>query len=152
MLTACSGGSKSPGVAHVSSSQAVPAARTGAFAFAECMRRHGVPGFPDPGGSFGSLPPKPEIERGTEACRSLLPQGQSGQASTADKASFLEYSACVRAHGVPNFPDPIFPPGGGMMIGLPAGVSDSSPAFQAAQKACQARLPGGGPKGPAHGG
>ncbi len=52
----------------------------------------------------------------------------------------------MRAHGVPNFPDP--GPGGGINIGSGSGINPASPAFQDAQKAC-----GGGPGGgPATGG
>ena len=56
-------------------------------------------------------------------------------------------SRCMRSHGVPNFPDPQFQtaPGGGfgVKIGGP-GVNPSSPAFQAAQKAC-GKIFGGAP-------
>jgi hypothetical protein len=48
----------------------------------------------------------------------------------------------MRAHGVPNFSDP---GSGGGGIQVPNGVNTSSPAFQAAQKACFSVLPGGGP-------
>jgi hypothetical protein len=43
----------------------------------------------------------------------------------------------MRSHGVPNFPDPTFPHGGGVGIQLNGnGIDPNSPAFQAAQKAC----------------
>ena len=46
-------------------------------------------------------------------------------------------SRCMRSHGVPNFPDPKFPSGGGVGIQLNGnGIDPNSPAFQAAQKAC----------------
>jgi hypothetical protein len=40
-----------------------------------------------------------------------------------------------------HFPDPSFPPSGGIRLFLPKGVDPSSPAFQAAQQA----RGGGGP-------
>jgi hypothetical protein len=41
----------------------------------------------------------------------------------------------MRAHGVPNFPDPS--PNGATQIGGPrSGINPKSPSFQAAQKAC----------------
>jgi hypothetical protein len=46
----------------------------------------------------------------------------------------------MRAHGVPNFPDPS--PGGGVTLG--AGINPQSPTFQAAQQACKRFA---GPKG-----
>jgi hypothetical protein len=58
--------------------------------------------------------------------------------------AFLNFSECMRSHGVPNFPDPS--PGGG--IHLSSGINPFSPAFKAAQASCRKLLPGGGP--PAH--
>jgi hypothetical protein len=40
----------------------------------------------------------------------------------------------MRAHGVPKFPDPST--SGGIQIGPSTGINPTSPAFQAAQKAC----------------
>ena len=59
--------------------------------------------------------------------------------------AFLGFSKCMRAHGVPNFPDPS--PGGG--IQLSSGMNPFSPSFKAAQASCRRLLPGGGP-GAAH--
>jgi hypothetical protein len=61
------------------------------------------------------------------------------------------FSACMRAHGVPNFPDPKFS-GGMTQISIDAkngGIDPGSPIFQAAQKTCQKLMPGrpGGPGG-----
>lgn len=67
----------------------------------------------------------------------------SGPAQLQRKA--VAYAACMRAHGVPNFPDPSA--GGGFEF--PAGSFDrSSPAVEAAQAKCRKFLPGGGPPGP----
>jgi hypothetical protein len=51
----------------------------------------------------------------------------------------LEFSQCMRAHGVTNFPDPT---ANGLQI--PAGVAVKSPAFRTAQQACKQYLPNGG--------
>lgn len=66
-------------------------------------------------------------------------------------SQFLSYSRCMRAHGVPNFPDPSTG-GGGIHVTLSAGggsggggLDPSSPSFRAAQTTCQHLLPGGGP-------
>lgn len=59
----------------------------------------------------------------------------------------LEFSRCMRSHGLPDFPDPRTH-GGGIGIHIRAnGKSDlnpNSPQFQAAQKACQSIM-GTGP-------
>jgi hypothetical protein len=52
----------------------------------------------------------------------------------------VKFAACMRAHGLTNFPDPGST--GAVQIGG-AGLNPASPAFQAAQKAC-----GGAPGGP----
>jgi hypothetical protein len=48
----------------------------------------------------------------------------------------------MRAHGVPNFPDPTGQSGGGFSFSLPQGVDPRSPQFQAADQACKSQLPG----------
>ncbi|MGH2972824.1 MAG: hypothetical protein ACRDNM_03930 [Gaiellaceae bacterium] len=58
----------------------------------------------------------------------------------------LAYSKCMRANGVPAFPDPS--PGGGFEFQTGAGIDPSSPAFKAAQAKCMKLLPGGGPPAP----
>jgi hypothetical protein len=89
----------------------------------------------------------PQFQAAWNACHSLLPQGQGSQTSAADKASFLRNSACVRAHGVLGYPDPVFFPGGGMVISLPPGMDDNSPLPAGAEKACQGDQPADAPKG-----
>ncbi|HWE10302.1 MAG TPA: hypothetical protein VG325_13190 [Solirubrobacteraceae bacterium] len=62
--------------------------------------------------------------------------------STRHGAS-LAFSACMRSHGVPNFPDPSA--GGGIQIQAGSGLNPFSPSFRAAQAGCRRLLPGGGP-------
>ena len=54
--------------------------------------------------------------------------------------SAVAFAACMRSHGVPEFPDP----GSNGHTSLGNGIDPSSPQFQAAQKACQSLLPSGG--------
>jgi hypothetical protein len=54
--------------------------------------------------------------------------------------SAVAFAACMRSHGVPEFPDPASD--GHTSLGN--GIDPSSPQFQAAQKACQSLLPSGG--------
>jgi hypothetical protein len=70
--------------------------------------------------------------------------GSSGSGSASSReATGIKVADCMRAHGVPNFPDPSS--GGG--IQLPNGVDPQAPAFQSAQRACFKLFPGGGPGG-----
>jgi hypothetical protein len=54
----------------------------------------------------------------------------------------LAYTACMRSHGVPNFPDPNSD--GHISITPADGIKINSPQFQSAQKACQSLSPGAG--------
>lgn len=123
--------------------------------FSACMRSHGVPNFPDPNGeggisigpSSGIDPRSPKFQAAQKVCRKVLPNGGQPTPAQAAKArqSALAFSACMRRHGVKDFPDPQFS-GGRVSIsihGSPGSDLDpSSPVFQAAQKACKGNLPG----------
>ena len=79
---------------------------------AECIRAHGVPHFPDPGakGDFAfGIDVSPEVwGRAVDACKGLEPPGVfSGKRSPKQQSDALRFAACVRAHGVKDFPDPV---------------------------------------------
>jgi hypothetical protein len=65
----------------------------------------------------------------------------SGSSSPSPRVGFLQFSECMRTHGVPNFPDP----SGGGGINLTSGINPAAPAFIAAKSKCKHLLPGGGP-------
>jgi hypothetical protein len=128
-----------------------------ALAFAECMRAHGVPNFPDPNAQGGIVASGQDVgsstfQAATKDCRHLLPNG--GQPTPAEQAKALaqalKFSQCMRSHGISAFPDPQSVAGGGIRIAIRAGqgsnLNPTNPQFQAAQKACQS-LTGGGPLG-----
>jgi hypothetical protein len=117
------------------------------------MRSHGIKNFPDPsaGGGLeirsqsGIDPQSKRFQDAEKACRKLLPAGNVSPAQQAQaQAQALKFSACMRAHGVRNFPDPKFEGGGlsRLTIDKNSGIDPRSPVFQAAQKACQKLLPG----------
>jgi hypothetical protein len=55
----------------------------------------------------------------------------------------------MRAHGVPNYPDPTTSGGGvGINLGPNSGVDTNSPQFKAAQQACRKDAPGPGSLSP----
>jgi hypothetical protein len=77
--------------------------------------------------------------------RSSTAAGAGATSSTAPGAGGsrpLAFARCMRANGVPNFPDPT--PGGRPLFST-TGINPSSPAFQAAQAKCHGfmALPGG---------
>jgi hypothetical protein len=113
--------------------------------FSTCMRAHGVPDFPDPspnGGlrinsASGIDPQSPAFQSAQHSCRKLLPGGGPPRTvPEAHRKAAIANAQCIRTHGVPNFPDPTFPAGGGIAESIGPGVNPQSPAFQNAQKAC----------------
>jgi hypothetical protein len=75
--------------------------------------------------------------------------GGSQGSSASQNSQAVAYSACVRAHGVPNFPDPKISTHGNevkVAIAINPAIS-GNPHFKSAQKACSKLLPGGGPGG-----
>jgi hypothetical protein len=133
--------------------------------FSVCMRSHGVPNFPDPKPSGGGMsltinpsdgldPNSSQFKAASKSCEQLLPNGGKADPAMQAKAQaqMLKFSACMRSHGLVNFPDPTFS-GGGAKLSLrgSSGLNPKSPVFQAAQKACQSVMPGppiGGKGGP----
>src|SRR5262249_59183256 len=118
LATACGGGS-SPAAATGGPTRAQPA-----LASARGMRAHGVPDFPDPNsnGQF-NVDPHSASNQETAAnhvCNHLLNVGSQMSKSQQQQAlgQLVRYARCMRAHGVPNFPDPHTTGGG---IGQPSG-------------------------------
>lgn len=146
--TACSSGPASPGVAAASKSPAPSSSSTatGPLAYSECMRAHGIPNFPDPnsnGTEFNaSGVNQATYEAAQHACASLRGGGSGNVSSPQNLASELKFAKCMRAHGVPNFPDPN---SNGGFSGS-GGIDPASPAFQNAQSICfkQAGMSSGG--------
>lgn len=115
--------------------------QSGAVAFAQCVRSHGVPGFPDPqNGHFlisGADQNNPNFSSAVQTCQHLLGPGGASNGGS-NNSQLLAFAHCMQTHGVPKFPDPA--PNGG--IGLPAGVDPNSAQFQRAWRECQSNLPG----------
>lgn len=109
------------------------------------MRSSGVPRYPDPDGS-GQLVTESlaqlgvgssRFESAQSACRHLLPNGGHGPTAAQVqqvKALSLRFSQCVRAHGVPGFPDPDST--GRIPDPATVGIDQGSPKFEAANQAC----------------
>jgi hypothetical protein len=111
------------------------------------MRSHGLSKWPDPesNGTFDKTKLAPQqlgaspshIQAAGNACQHLFPAFASGMTPVQFeqmKTQALRFSRCIRAHGVPNYPDP----GSDGREPDPAsiGLNDSTPTFQAALRAC----------------
>lgn len=115
LLAAGCGGGSSSGVASVPSTTTSTNPNR-SVSFAQCMRSHGFPGWPDPlpGGGFDKSKlralgyTKDQVRAVTDgACKSFVPNGGPQQLSVQQKvADGLSFARCMRSHGVTHFPDP----------------------------------------------
>lgn len=138
LAAACGGGAASTGSGGAGSAGASSSSGS-AVAFSACMRSRGVPNFPDPnadGRPFevdaAQLGVSDSLYQTAEhACSPLLPTGGSleqlthqcllfGACPQSLVASLMtlerSYARCMRAHGVPNWPDPSISPKGGRPV------------------------------------
>ena len=129
------------------------------LAFSRCMRAHGISDFPDPssqggialnGGPGSDLnPSSPLFKAANNACKPLLPphRALSPAQQAAARAQALKYARCMRAHGISDFPDPNSQGNFQIQASAGSGLDPNNPRFQAANKACEHDLPGGGKGG-----
>jgi hypothetical protein len=136
LLAGCGGGA--------SSGRSNPSRFRAQFvAFASCMRAHGEPGYPDPRFSNGAdglqvrispgaaNPNTPAFASADHACHHLITSGGAPSAS-GGHARGVAFAACMRTHGVPDFPDPDHDGA----FTLPPGVDQQAPAFKRALQGC----------------
>lgn len=169
--SACGSSSNNPGVANITptpTAAVLPSASpsnssgmraTGLVAYSTCMRAHGVLNFPDPN-SNGAIPKQQVVsafgavsssqrQAAENACSSLLAGGSlSGQASqtitTQQQQDYLKAAACMRSHGIANFPDPTFSDGH-VDLHVPSNIDQNSPQFTQAAQICTKLIPAGLP-------
>jgi hypothetical protein len=151
LATGCSSGSAEPGVASVptaspsDTSSPTGSPRDRALAYSQCIRAHGIPDFPDPDSNGGLRleahpgsdldPNSARFKAAQQACKSLAPTLSPQQQASA-RANALQYSKCMREHGIKDFPDPN--PQGGIQISVAPGgdLDPNNPRFKAADRAC----------------
>lgn len=138
LLTACTGPPTSP---------ATTGPATSAVAYSHCLRTNGVPRFPDPA-TNGAIPKTTAQQLGVSdqrlqaaqrTCQHLLPVPNTSQQQaqqclqagvcppplvqqmlTADR----HFAQCMRAHGVPTWPDPTIDTEGRPVFNLvPTGIT-----------------------------
>ncbi len=114
LISAC--GSSAPGTARSGNTPA--ANHEKAVKFAACMRANGVSAFPDPSASSNftieqvangsSLETNaPAFKQALSICKTLEPSGFTGtKRSQQQQSAALKIAECIRANGVPDFPDP----------------------------------------------
>jgi hypothetical protein len=132
-VAACGGSARS-------SSHALAAVSAG-VRYAECMRVHGVPNFADAGAGDAPIDFRsPAFLGAVKACAGLQPLvGSPRPISASARAQLVAITRCMRAHGVPNMPDPRFT-GNVVYLGA-AGVDRDAPAFTRAATICHYPFP-----------
>jgi len=122
-----------------------------ALVAAGCGGGGGSPGVANLGTNAAGTTPATTTESSPAAPGKLgTPGGASGQfqigmnVGTKDGPKF---SACMRKHGITNFPDPSSQ--GVISIHSGMGIDPGSPTFQSARSACAKLLPNGGQPTPA---
>jgi hypothetical protein len=151
LAAACSGSPSSTG-SRGSPNAGGSASSPSALGFSRCMRSHGIPDFPDPNGS-GQIPDETAQQLGVSdsrlhaaagACQSLSPKQQPAPLTAQEQQDYLKAAACMRSHGITNFPDPTFP-GGQANLNIPSSIDTSSEQFNQARQTCEKLIPAGLP-------
>jgi hypothetical protein len=154
LLAAACSGSPSPTGSGGSPTAGGPANSSSAVTYSRCVRAHGVPDFPDPGsnGQISGQAAKSALREvsdsraraATYACRNLNPAGQGSPTLTAqEQQDYLRAAACMRSHGITNFPDPTFPGGHANLPPIPSSIDTKSRQFIQAALTCIKLIPAG---------
>ncbi len=130
-----------------------------ALAFVNCMRTHGEPNMPEPvvdGNSVhitikvgsGVDPASPRFAAAFKACKYLTRPGKSAAGgptiTPADQADYLKAVACMRTHGYPKFPDPVFQDNN-VTFTTRTPIDTNAPQYRRALATCDKLIPAGLP-------
>jgi hypothetical protein len=130
-----------------------------AVEFALCMRTRGEPNYPDPVSEGGSVhetiragsgvdPNSPQFSGARSACKHLLPNNGVAAPSPAqtitpaERADYLKAAACMRSHGVTDFPDPTFQDDT-VRFNSSSPIDTTSPQYESALTTCRKLIPAG---------
>lgn len=157
LVAACGGSPSSTG----GSSNGAGAANSRALAFSHCMRSHGLRDYPDPNSS-GGIPKETPQQLGVSpsafqvaqrACAHLLPS--SGGMTQVQKQqalrSYRDFTACMRSHGVGDWPDPTTDSEGRAIFEI-QGIDPDSQRISTDIQACRHLLTSASVTGPPHAG
>jgi hypothetical protein len=168
-VTACSGGSSSssgiPTLHHGAGASSTAHNGSVLHAAGQCIRAHGIQSYQDPVVGPGQIVytdqrslerlPRPVVAAALSACRPEIAAAnfdptQAPHPPAQMVRDGVREAECLRAHGLPNWPDPTpdetFDPGHGFQVteaafagAVPAGANPKlSSAFQNAIQACTA--------------
>ena len=134
-----------------------PVVATQGLAYSRCMRSHGVSNFPDPNSSGAidkakviPLKNSPQFQVAQRACGHLLPNratqaGPTHAEAHAALSGMVRFAACVRSHGVRNWPDPYvdrsYPSDPRPVFDLHNNIDPTAPGIRADIQECQHLMP-----------
>lgn len=175
LLAACGGSSSSTGSGTSNAGRPTDSGSPSSqlLAFSGCMQAHGVPNFPSPSSGRNSFDVDAQqlgvsdsrYQAAVTACQGLLPTGGSLQQQTDVCVWFgdcpptvlqrlltveRKYARCMRAHGMPDWPDPTVDGGKGRPVfdlsdaGVDPQATDS-PQFRSEDRECRSRIGGSVP-------
>jgi hypothetical protein len=147
MVSACGSSAPAATSSGISDGANVASNVEKAVKFADCMRDNGVGEFPDPNASGDFVygikagspldPSTAAWQNAISACKELEPPGFMPKTlTTPEIQARLKFAQCIRANGMPGFPDPA---GTGPLINVPNARSNAQ--FQAALGKCRSLLP-----------
>jgi hypothetical protein len=148
LAAACGGGSTSTTSTSAAQGGGTTNSNADEMPYTQCMRAHGVLNFPDPnaqGKPFtaqslqqaGIGGNSPQFQAASQACAHLMVPPSPAQLAQMTR-ELVRYAECMRAHGVPDFPDPS---ANGSGLNLTPSIVDS-PDFVPAEQACHSVDPG----------
>ncbi len=91
----------------------------------------------------GTLPPGTQPP-GTPAQNTQPRNMQTRPITPADQADYLNAAACMRSHGIPDFPDPTFQ-NNTVTFNIPPNIDKNSPQARSAVATCRKLIPAGLP-------
>jgi hypothetical protein len=113
--------------------------------WASCMRSHGDPGQVDPTVDVAkviqiTLDANLGLRGEDGACGTYLRAAQTalggGPPASSDQATALKFAQCMRANGVPTYPDPTTGNNQTIHAGIGDDLNPASPMFEAASTLC----------------
>jgi hypothetical protein len=155
LAAACSGGSRSSSgsTSSTGTSGASSAYVADKVGLARCLRTHGVPNYPDPNAT-GQEPPyskqlvsTPQGQAAVRACGywdNRVTNNVAAQ-NQAIRVEYVRFAECMRSHGLPDFPDPVYAEGRVefLLSASQDGFDPHSPQVLTKAHACESVLPPG---------
>ena len=168
LTVACGGNSASSGSSGSSQAAgAAPSASSNLVDFAQCMRSHGIPNYPDPSSDSSGVDSSQlgvsdtVYESARTTCRQLYPQPHANAGLTTAQQQQVEgqlvtFAKCMRSHGVPAFPDPnpasTIWGGSGQIFNVPSSINPNSSQLMSARNSCKSLMPSNAAMGKNKGG